>query len=190
MVCVERRNDLVKFIQQRTAHDCGIAALAMFCDLTYDEVASSFPFNPDDPANVDLPHEGHNYMGLHPQEAYQFILSRGIVTAYLETSTWYTSFIGQEDEISLGRFSQSSLLTSMKLKRLILQERLKALVVVDSWREDGDVHTVCYDNVSCTVYDPHHATPGILQWNSYTPYLGIVAMGRDTAKRVAEGGYF
>lgn len=134
----------MELIYQRTSHDCGVAALAMFCGTTYEEMLElCLQPSGDHEGALPIYREG---WGMNKETV---ILQR--------LGLWgYASQSGRDSEWSVMRFGKPECIDASYFRNLAWGR--KTLMCVSSLNVEGGFHFICTDNNR--VLDPNDPESG------------------------------
>lgn len=130
----------MQHIHQRTSHDCGVAAIAMFCDLTYEE-ALELCLRPDGEGEYAHPIYREGWGMNRENIAFQYL------------GLW--SYDNQNDN-KVRCFRKMPYIEASYFRQIIWGRR--AMVMVPSLNIEGGFHFVCYDGEK--VLDPNDPATG------------------------------
>lgn len=130
-------------VYQRGSHDCGVAALAMFCDTTYEEMLTMCLEKENEDDEYPIYREG---WGMSKERA---ILKR--------LGLWdYPSQLGKDAPFKVMKFPKPHAIEAEYFRNIAWGRR--ALMMVPSLNVEGGYHFVCYDGYK--VLDPNDPTTG------------------------------
>jgi hypothetical protein len=127
-------------IYQRTTHDCGVAAIAMFCDMTYDE-ALELCLRPDSD-NEDAQPIYREGWGMNRE-----------CIAFRYLGLWD---YGNQHNNKIRSFNKPPAIDATYFRNIAWGRR--ALIMVPSLNIEGGFHFICYDGEK--VLDPNDPASG------------------------------
>jgi len=135
-----------EFIGQRTNADCVIACIRMASGFSEEEVRGSLIHKPEDHLkDTNIP------KGISEPEIFFLLNALGMPYQYEVTKEHLVTSLPPEERVLRERWMSGSLYTEKELKGYLIASRFNAMLMIDTFREDG-YHMVYFDGSQ--VWDP------------------------------------